>query len=393
MSVINKMLRDLDRRQVNTASLAAIGVARSGSTSSPLTAGSAASAGSHRMSAVRFARSRRVTLMLGVLTLLVVIGSAVWWLRKSLLPNAATVQPQPSATATQSPAQAVATAVVALPLAAPAAPLAALVGGVAEVPKPVALSSKASEPRVHAAENPVGKLSTQAAVPQPSAQVAPSQVAMASVVQPLSSKLTLKPSPDTLQVPPKVSAAASSAAEIARVLAQQPPSQKPNATLALVAQAQGLWQEGEHSAALLLLKGAVQRLESASVGAAPDVATVATLAREYARCGLASGQTAEVLATLEQLEPQLATVADIWAIRGNAAQRLGHHAQAVAAYQQSLALSPNEPRWMLGAAVSMAALGNIGPAAELAENARLARALPPDVANYVRQLGVSVRSD
>jgi len=48
---------------------------------------------------------------------------------------------------------------------------------------------------------------------------------------------------------------------------------------------------------------------------------------------------------------------------------------------------------MLGAAVSLAAQGQVGPAADLAEKARLAGALRPDVANYLRQLGLAVRTD
>jgi tetratricopeptide (TPR) repeat protein len=161
----------------------------------------------------------------------------------------------------------------------------------------------------------------------------------------------------------------------------------------LVAQAQVLWAAGDQSAALLLLKGALARVESAPTGAKHDTADVAVLAREYASEALASGQTSEVLATLERLEPRLAGVADIWAIRGNAAQRLGRHAQAVAAYQQALALNPNEPRWLLGAAVSLAAMGQTLAATDMAEKVRVARALPPDVANYLRQLGVVIRPD
>lgn len=96
---------------------------------------------------------------------------------------------------------------------------------------------------------------------------------------------------------------------------------------------------------------------------------------------------------LERLEPRLAGVADIWALRGNAAQRLGRHAEAANAYLKGLALNPNESRWMLGAAVSLAAQGQTGPAGELAEKARVAGALRRDVANYLRQLGVLIRSD
>jgi len=42
---------------------------------------------------------------------------------------------------------------------------------------------------------------------------------------------------------------------------------------------------------------------------------------------------------------------------------------------------------------ALAAQGQVGPAAELTEKARLAGALSPDVANYLHQLGVAVRTD
>ena len=160
--------------------------------------------------------------------------------------------------------------------------------------------------------------------------------------------------------------------------------------MAALAQAQAQWNEGSRLAAVELLNGAIVHLEEMPSG---DTATLAALVREFVRMTLAQGQTGEALATLERLEPLLSGVADIWALRGNAAQRLGRHPEAANAYLKGLALSPNEPRWMLGAAVSLAAQGQTGPASELAEKARAAGALRPDVANYLRQLGVVVGTD
>lgn len=211
---------------------------------------------------------------------------------------------------------------------------------------------------------------------------------------PFSGNLSLKLSADQLHVPAGTQARAEPPARPAsEPLALAPMAGKPAAARELVAQAQALRAAGEHSAALLLLKGALTRVESAPADAVLDRADVAALAREYARQALADGQTQEVLTMLERLEPHLTATADIWAIRGNAAQRLGHHAQAVAAYQQALAQNPNEPRWLLGAAISLAALGQTGAAADMAERVRLARAMPADVANYLRQLGVHIKTD
>jgi len=158
----------------------------------------------------------------------------------------------------------------------------------------------------------------------------------------------------------------------------------------VLAQAQERWNLGEPSAALGLLQSAVSRLEPAG---ASEATALAALTREYVRMTLSQGQLTAAWSMLTRLELPLAGVADIWALRGNVAQRLGRHPEAVQAYLKALELRPNEPRWMLGAAVSLAQQGQTGPAGELAEMARQAGALRPDVANCLRQLGVVLRAD
>jgi tetratricopeptide (TPR) repeat protein len=153
-----------------------------------------------------------------------------------------------------------------------------------------------------------------------------------------------------------------------------------------LAQAQLLWNIGANEAAIDLLD---QALNVAERGAAPS--TTAALARELARMLLSQGRVSQALERLTQLEPVLSGVADIWATRGNAAQRLGRHQESVSAYLMALKLRPDEPRWMLGAAVSLAAQGQTASAAEYAEQARQAGVLRPEVATYLRQLGVSLR--
>ncbi len=118
---------------------------------------------------------------------------------------------------------------------------------------------------------------------------------------------------------------------------------------------------------------------------------LASLARELARMELAQGRVSQALELLTRLEPALSGVADVWALRGNAAQRLGRHSESVAAYLMALKLRPNEARWMLGAAISLAIQGQMAEAAELAEKARAGGALSPEVAAYLRQLGVPLR--
>ena len=398
MSVINKMLRDLDSRQASVDVLTPLGAVRPESDSPKpgarggLAAARAmvATAGTRPSDAGRLMRTAVRTGVLGLLAL-TAVAATVWWWQQQPIQSAATVLPAVATQANQanqanrsaSPASTVQVTAIAIAqtVASAAQPLPMLAVSQAKLAKPL--------------DPPVLMAAKSASAQSASAASGAESSTMASAVD-LSLKLSLNsalsPNPATdaaatLQgvqplVPPGTPA-----------VAKQTAPDKPNSLLALVAQAQAFWADGERSAALQLLKGAMQRLESTPdrVGQA-DAATMA-LVREYSRCGLLSGQTAEVLATLDRLPPQWVGVADLWAIRGNAAQRLGRHAQAVAAYQQALQLSPNEPRWMLGAAVSMAASGQTGPAAEMAEKVRIARALPLDVANYLRQLGVPIKPD
>jgi len=157
-----------------------------------------------------------------------------------------------------------------------------------------------------------------------------------------------------------------------------------------LAQAQSLWNTGARQAAIDLLYEALAAAERTSTATAPvgNNAVIASLVRELASMALAEGQVRATLELLTRLEPALSQVADMWAIRGNAAQRLGRHAESAAAYQMALKLRPDEPRWLLGAAVSLAAQGQTAAAAELAEKARAGGAMTREVATYLRQLGV-----
>jgi len=174
----------------------------------------------------------------------------------------------------------------------------------------------------------------------------------------------------------------------------QEPAASARPTLAKVAQevlaqAQAQWSMGDRAGAMLLVRDLLARWPRDDV---ENVGVLAQAVREHARMTLSQDRPADVLAMLVQWEKPLAQVADIWALRGNTAQRLGLHAQAVHAYMQALELSPGQARWMLAAAVSLAAQGQSAPAAEWAEKARRSGFLPADVANYLQQLGVVLQA-
>lgn len=157
--------------------------------------------------------------------------------------------------------------------------------------------------------------------------------------------------------------------------------------------AQGLWNSGSREAAIDLLQDAVAVAErSGASGVYPQGNPVLMpLVRELTRMQLAESRHNAVWDLLTRLEPQLGSAPDMWAIRGNAAQRLGRHQDSVHAYMTALQSRPNEQRWLLGAAVSLAALGQTSSAAEMADKARAVGVVSPEVLAYLRQMGVPLK--
>lgn len=363
MSVINKVLRDLDSRQTAEQPVRHADAARlypKGLVNGVVVVGGESGPGRARPLI-----DWRVALVM-LLVLLAGAAGLMWWLRPPTVIKPAWLVPSTPAVPTVTP--------TAVPTSNPRLPMPVPASVEAPAPRQTASALAAPKPRTDAVASPAS-----VAVPATAAVMARgAAVAGPAASMPVPGALASDPSPDLVRAPPATSATNVSEARSERA-----------GTAELAAQAQLLWNNGDRRAALALLHSALLRLEQA----AANPSALAQLAREHARMSLAMGQPADALAMLERLEPQLAGVADIWAMRGNAAQRLGQHAQAVAAYQRGLALRPDESRWLLGAAVSLAAMGQTSAAAELAEKARSVKALPPDVANYLRQLGVAVRSD
>ncbi|MHB8947949.1 MAG: hypothetical protein ACYC4S_02660 [Rhodoferax sp.] len=403
MSVINKMLRDLDSRQAGGAapssSLKQAADARGGlgAVRDTLSVKGGDQPGRKTQSL-----SRIVQVLTAALT---VVGVAAWWyLNQNAAPQqslqaieispSAKRQPQPVAPQVSPTADLVTNSLTATPV-----PLVAAPASVAA--RPVIVSRPES-----------AKLPATVAVPVPKTSAtyidfslkmdnflrhAPSPVAATRTPivgtprtpsEPTLSAPAASEPPQAPRVAPKVITPTASVASTA------PPNQaRAHAAQEALAQAQQLWNAGSRAAAIGLLYEALTLAEGASQAGAPpgSPSVVAAIARELARMELAEGRVSQALAMLTRLEPVLSSVADIWAIRGNAAQRLGQHGASAGAYLTALKLRPNEPRWMLGAAVSLAAQGQTDAAAEWAEKARDGGALTPDVVSYLRQLGVPLR--
>lgn len=361
MSVINKMLRDLDARRTEGATPELARAPAAG-----LMQGTAAIPGPAPVSG---GRGRWGLLLLSVLLLGGVVTLAAYWPAAqpmSAPPVAAVtpaVVPEPSPAALQEPT-ALQLELTREPPALPAA-------------EPSAVPRQDEAPPVPAAAS---EATTSA--PAPAARAAP-----APAPRQASRAATATPAPEPA-APPAARQPPAAPAAVAPAVTE--PARRAQALQETLARAQALWQAGSRDVALELIREAVAVAERAPRSAGRDEA-LAALAREQARMELAQGRPAEALSLLTRLEPALQGQADLWAVRGNAAQRLARHPEAVQAYQRALQLRPGESRWLLGAAVSLAAMGRLEESAALAEQARAQGSVSPEVLGYLRQSGVPLR--
>lgn len=342
MSVINKMLRDLDARRgdarVPDLPQAVIPAAMSGTSS------------------VAAPASRRVVLWGLVLVLLVLLLVVLAWYLHVTQP----VTPPPLVIVSPVPALSPVTphpeaAVIAAP------PSGVAVATTREPPAPIETPAAAAPSKA--------RRSSETAVKSP-AVVSSRPGVQAEVLAP----------PPVPATPPAAALSASTTPALEQ--------RRQTAAQEALAQAQVLWRNGSREAALELVREAVAAVERVQP---PDTGLLAQLVREQVRMELALGRPGAVLAVLTRLESPLSGQADLWATRGNAAQRMGRHQESVQAYLAALQLRPDEPRWMLGAAVSLAALGQLEAAARQAEQARALGPISPEVLAYLRQAGVPLR--
>jgi len=153
-----------------------------------------------------------------------------------------------------------------------------------------------------------------------------------------------------------------------------------------IAAARALWADGARADAVATLREALVAAESAR-----NQRATAPLAREFARLEVADNRPQNALDLLRRLENMFGEDAEAWALRGNAEQRLALHAEATQSYLAALRLRPSEGKWMLGAAISLAAAGQPDEARVWVERARERDAVTPAIASYLQQLGISSR--
>jgi Flp pilus assembly protein TadD len=396
------MLRDLDQRQVPDDN----GAITPGAT--PLRSGTASVAGVLIPTGASRNSSPLVSIVIAVAGLAVFGGAGWWWTHQ--VPAIKVVQTEPVSQSTPIVAAPVQVSPVSAPIATPVAvPTATLASSPVIALAPVANASVA---KVVATPSIAPVAVAVAVSTSPALAASAAAMPLAVAAAPTLVRSTVKPAPATVNNSPltSVSVAAVSvtvppaAAPAAVVTASTPKSvpvtdsastgqRQQQAAREALAQAQTLWNAGAHDNAIDLLQQAVATAER-SAQSAPGVPTtlaLASLARELARMQVAQGRPVASVDMLTRLEPLLSGDPELWAVRANAAQRAGRHQDSVNAYTVALQSRPNEQRWLLGAAVSSAALGQTANATALAERAASVGPLPKDVQAYLRQMGVTLK--
>lgn len=361
MSVINKMLRDLDQRQAASSSPAAAAVPLA---DAALQRGTAPVA--PNFAAPKGESGSRRWLWFALLGAVAVLAAAGWYWQKPVVVVAGVEVPTPI---TVSPATALAPAAVAA--SAPEPVPAAQVSAVAAVSQPMALRMDSRLGLRNLPRTPLA--SPTPTLTQPSVPAAPSVAPTPAVA--------------ALSRAPQLTATTAPAETVPTAQRQQ------QAGSDALAQAQSLWNSGSRDTALDLMQQSVSAAER-SVKAGTSQAgnpVLLSLVRELTRMQLTESRYGPVADLLGRLEPVLGNPADLWAIRANAAQRLGRHQESVHAYMMALQSRPDEQRWLLGTAVSLAALGQTASAAEMAEKARAVGEVSRDVLTYLRQMGVPLK--
>ena len=397
MSVINKMLRDLDHR-ANPAAAAQPGP-------SGLRKGTASISAGKVPAASATGPASRVWLAMGLLAVAgAAVGGWLWWSANPVatpvarasapLGSSASASANVSANAPSDPsaiAQPVASAPEATASDVPIAPTTAVTLRMeSSLSARKALDALLSKPAFSQPTTPPPAANARPAVPAATAPTTPPAIAATA---PASAPATT-PVATTVDLPKARPTASASTPAIGNNTTPVLQRQQQAGGDAL-AQVQSLWNSGSHDAAMDLMQqsiAAAERGAKAGTTAAPGGnAVLVPLVREMARMQLAEARYSAVWEMLTRLEPLLGNQADLWAIRANAAQRLGRHPDSVRAYMMALQSRPDEQRWLLGTAVSLAALGQTSSAAEMTDKARAVGPVSKDVLAYLRQAGVTLR--
>jgi MSHA biogenesis protein MshN len=375
MSVINKMLQDLDRRNAM--------------------AGAEAHAGPHAVKAVEFGeKPDRDWFWRVVAALLLVAVGWVGWVAYQLQPRplviesairAAAPKPPPAAPVAVSPVQAVPVAAApeapqppveapTPPVEASKPPVEASKPAAVEAPKPAAVEApkpKPAEPAetfklARAIETPIAE---RKASPAPAKPVAPKAVKAA-------------PAKPKAQVTKTAVNEAEAQFRRAAAFLNQGRVSEAQAHLALALKADAAYAPARQAYVALLLEHG--RIEQARAMLQEGVAanpSHAPFSLALARIHVEQREYAAALQALDNAGPA-AQGADFQGLRAVVLQRMGRHEDAVSAYQQALRTGPQSASTWMGLGISLEALGHRPEAAQAYRRALGAGQLAAEVRDY-----------
>jgi hypothetical protein len=391
VSVINKMLRDLDNRKAAQMPLSADTLAGA---QAPLRQGAASI---HRVGGSVAGSPSRHWLWMGVAGLVAAAGAAAWfWMQagQGALHVETARAPVPAM-----PAPAAVPVAPPAPAAEPASAPSVTASQAVVNPEPSNAAPGTMVLRMEQSLSARRALDALLSTPVPSAPIAAAVPTVSTTIAPTAprerNRAPVEPAAPVAarQAIPTVGKAPVTPGAPAQGDTTPVTQRQQQAGGDALAQAQNLWNTGSRDAAIDLMQqsiAAAERAVKAGSGASAGSVLI-PLVREIARMQLAEGRFGAVWEMLTRLEPHLGNQPDLWAIRANAAQRLGRHQDSVHAYMVALQSRPDEQRWLLGTAVSLAALGQISSASEMAEKARTIGPVSKEILAYLRQSGVTIR--
>ena len=390
MSLINQMLTDLEARRGGT--LRSVDHALDGLQSAPI-----APRPHPRPS------RRRWVLAGGVVAVAVLAGLVAWWWQRGkaeMPPALPTIAP---------PAASAGTTAAASASVAPAAPVILAdkpVPPVAIPPLPVPAPVQAQVPVVTPppAAAPAAPVPAAVVAPPPAPTPVPAASApAATTVPPLPTATATAPATPAVSQPAPAEAAKPVAPEVETPGAFHRSQANPQVDPDAVAYQQALREADDGALAGLesfvashpRRSDARQRLALAQIKASDNKAAEATLraglalrpgdagfARLLGHVLLGTDQVDAALEVLRTTPPPLAKDPEFHALLAAAEQRSGAHAMAATRYKNLLQIEPTNGSWIVGLAISLAALGDSRTAARLFNQALDDRNLPEPLRAY-----------
>ncbi|OFZ68017.1 MAG: hypothetical protein A2Z01_02415 [Betaproteobacteria bacterium RBG_16_58_11] len=111
----------------------------------------------------------------------------------------------------------------------------------------------------------------------------------------------------------------------------------------------------------------------------------ATQAMALARVQFERGDQAAALATLEKYAPQAGSQGEYHGFHAALLQRAGRHAEAITQFQAALKTHPNQANWLMGLGISLQAEKRYPEAEQAYTRARASNALAPELQAFVEQ--------